>query len=1483
MPFLDERLPQQRTPLGDRLTTPEQATPSLGETAGAAFRQVSPVGSVAAAISRSSGFVADDPDYDPIEDLKGTPYERDHADRFFASRSQAETESIKAKIDAELQDRETLGAAGIPGFVVALGMGLIDPTIALPGGALYRGIKGGVSIGRTALSVGTAGFVQGVAAESILAMSQETSTREEFMIGVGASTILSGLLGGGAAALVTRSERAVLKRALQADRDVMTGVGPEVLPQHISDPANMNVAMGSVGAAASDSRIGLPAWTPVDRLFRGVDATPGVRAVLGSPTQSLMRSELQASRRVVGDLAESGLMTVDAERGVTPTRFGGPSAEREIKMTQRQTLVALDDAIEDAWVRHSFGSREAAPMGARIRDAIGEATGRTREGKLSFGRFDEEVGRAMRSGDRHEIAEVAEVARWVRQNVFEPWKERAIEAGMFPEGVDVKTAESYFMRSYNREAMKEKSKDFVGRTTDWLESEQSRKREIQTKIEALDAQRREVTSQLGKIEARIARADNRLTEMEGRTAERDLENRRVAGREEVLADRVADQEAELSELAEAVAALRAQSAAPELRERIAQLEGEVRALQREERAARLSPEDLDKIRKQEEDGYLADDFHKKFAEMVVGRRNPPKKPTLTSYFVQGGGIVDDGGEVRSLLGGDSGARPGLLNRKGLTVDEWGEKLWEEFPYIFPERPARNDVLDILSDSLAGNEPYWFVEARMLPDDLDLARAAEDLPEVRAAMERNGYATDNRRDVARFMLDMREAEPAGPGRFDDGAPIPPSVAGESAEAALGRELDRVSEIRGAVERARSREGRVETARGRDAARLSEVEMGQRAGGARTAELDRQTAAVARRRAVQEEAMAIAREQEAAVYRAMEAELEGWGGKSARDALSAVRSRDKAATGRDPDAARLRGADSAVLASARRILGSDRQMDRMELQSRAQEIYDRIISTPDGRLPYDEAPASGGGGSSGRDAPRGALASREFMIPDQVLDDLGVLDNSALRGSRGFMHSTVPDVVLTEKFGDFNLTNQVKAIQEEAHAAVSANPARSREIMEKRDRDIKALTGIRDRIRGTFAQGGDATTRTAGRVGSFLRYYNMAADLGGATVSSVPDLGNAVFRWGLTTVLNDAWRPFFKGLVGMSDGWKRAKEQYRAMGIGVEMALLTRSRSMNDISSSYRPESGVERTMATIGEASQVLNLQAQWTDATKTIASIVSGNDILRATKAVAAGRATPKQIRDLAASGIDQNLARRVFAEFERGGEIVDGVHLPNTADWQDRAARRAFEGAVGRESDIMVVTPGEEKPLWMSQPIVGLLGQHKSFIMGATERILLANLQRRDANTLQGALMMLSLGMVSAGLYSVFSGKGFPERPQDWVKEGLSRSGMLGWLDEVNSMTAMATRGGIDGYRLVGADKPLQRFSSRSALERVMGPSAGKFNTAIGLTGAPFGEEGWTARDTANLRRMAPYQNLFYLRRLLNEVEDATNETLGIQPLPNR
>ena len=165
----------------------------------------------------------------------------------------------------------------------------------------------------------------------------------------------------------------------------------------------------------------------------------------------------------------------------------------------------------------------------------------------------------------------------------------------------------------------------------------------------------------------------------------------------------------------------------------------------------------------------------------------------------------------------------------------------------------------------------------------------------------------------------------------------------------------------------------------------------------------------------------------------------------------------------------------------------------------------------------------------------------------------------------------------------------------------------------------------------------------------------------------------------------------------------------------------------------------------------------------------------------------------------------------------------------------------------------------------------------------MLANLQRRDAATLSGLITALSGGMLAAALYSAVSGKPLPERPQDWVKEGLSRSGVLGWFDEANAIAAKSTRGGLDVYRMIGADKPLTRFSSQTVLSQLLGPSAGKVEATTKVTGAPFGEEGWSARDTANARRLVPFQNLFYLRRMLNEVENAGNQLFGVEPLASR
>lgn len=40
--------------------------------------------------------------------------------------------------------------------------------------------------------------------------------------------------------------------------------------------------------------------------------------------------------------------------------------------------------------------------------------------------------------------------------------------------------------------------------------------------------------------------------------------------------------------------------------------------------------------------------------------------------------------------------------------------------------------------------------------------------------------------------------------------------------------------------------------------------------------------------------------------------------------------------------------------------------------------------------------------------------------------------------------------------------------------------------------------------------------------------------------------------------------------------------------------------------------------------------------------------------------------------------------------------------------------------------------------------------------------------------------------------------------------------------------------------------------------------------------------RASLRAENVLPFQNLFYLRRLLNQVEDAGNELFGVDPLPN-
>lgn len=1146
-------------PMADTALRPEQggppSPPPEGDVFGAAFRQTNSVVS-ALQYMRNSGKFTPQPDYNPVTDIKGwgdPRYFLEHGDKFVGSQSPAESLSIKGQIDQEEADKRLLAANGKLGFVAQTMAGILDPTMLLPGGVGIDAAKGGLTFSKAAVAMGKAGLLQTVGQEALLHATQQTRTFDESALNVASGTLLTALIGSGAVGLLAPAERAALETRLHADRAAMnehagnpsTGEAPpaasggqgEAIPP---EAANANQPAGtalaaSAGAAATDTR-------KIELVPFGLDQIPGVRTVVekASPMQRLFGADSVSARRAAADLAETSLLTKENLEGKVTT--AGPALDREARLMIHQGQVAIGDELSRVFSEYRFGDQVTAP---RVRALAEDISGRRPDGKLTFDQFKEEVSDALRNGDQHEIQQVQSAAQTIRSKVFEPWKKRAIGAGLLPEDVGVKTSDSYLSRLYNKQAIAAKRPEFVDRVTDWLAGDQQAKAEAQSRIEGLHRQLTEATSTIEKATAKLA--------------------------------------------------------------------------------------------------------------------------------------------------------------------------------------------------------------KMKDDDLFRGGLEEDLIRANAQQDR-----------ARKMI--------------------------------------------------------------------------------------------------------------------EEEIAAWEGKSVAEAKSALKARAKAEEGRAPEAKRLGAADKAVDKAVKRILSSDRSLSRDDLRSRAQEITDRIIGSPDGRLPYDLGMEHGTAQGGSGEPPRGALAAREFNIPDATIKDF--LENDVEHIVSTHLRTMVPDVLLTEKFGDTRMSEAFRKINDE-YAAMSdaAKSDKERTRLEKeRQGVIDDLSAVRDRIRGLYAISPEAPLRNAARAAAVLKNYNVLTSMGSAALSSLPDMAGSVMRHGLTSTFSDAWAPFFRFLTRQDDTWKEAGRQYRAMGIAVESVLASRHHALTDTLDTYHPQSRVERTMQWATGKFQFINMLAPWTDFAKINASMVAGSEILRAVKAAAGGSATARQLRTLGESGIEPHMAARIVKAFEDGGEIRDGVHLPNTADWTDKEARRVFEGAVARDADIAVVTPGQEKPLWMSHPLLSVLGQFKSFTAAATERILISNLQRRDAQVMQGMIFSMGLGMLSYRINSLTGGQPVSDKPQDWIKEAISRGNLLGWFEEGNALASKVTRGGVDLYRLIGADKPLSRYASRSAMDQILGPSAGKIGGILSVGSAASKPSEWNESDSKALRRLVGGQNVFYVRRLFDQVEASGNNAFGIE-----
>lgn len=406
----------------------------------------------------------------------------------------------------------------------------------------------------------------------------------------------------------------------------------------------------------------------------------------------------------------------------------------------------------------------------------------------------------------------------------------------------------------------------------------------------------------------------------------------------------------------------------------------------------------------------------------------------------------------------------------------------------------------------------------------------------------------------------------------------------------------------------------------------------------------------------------------------------------------------------------------------------------------------------------------------------------------------------------------------------------------------------------------------------------------RMGRLFLNMNTASMMGSAAITSIPDASRAVMAHGMMRTFGKSWMPFISGLVDESQKEinQQMVKQLRLFGIGNDVYTGTRARGTFDIAGAdFGNQTAVERFFDFAAAKTPQVALFGPWTDYMKQMTAAATMSRFFSAIDDLNTGNIRPEDLEYLTQASISPAMARRIQAQMDKTGTRYKDTIIPNVEKWDDYAAMRAFHAAMSREDARLVISPGLEKPLWMDATMLGrVVGQFRSFTFAANTKILVSGLQQRNmaaAYALQGTAFSLALGAVSYYIWAMTSGERARKEMQEagwetWLDQAIYRSGILGAFSEVQSIGSEipATRPFV-----TFGDDELAGRRANSVLGAIAGPTFGKSEDIASLL---VGIDDPTEATVAQARKLLPWQNVFYLREALTQVEEGTANLLNLQ-----
>jgi len=388
---------------------------------------------------------------------------------------------------------------------------------------------------------------------------------------------------------------------------------------------------------------------------------------------------------------------------------------------------------------------------------------------------------------------------------------------------------------------------------------------------------------------------------------------------------------------------------------------------------------------------------------------------------------------------------------------------------------------------------------------------------------------------------------------------------------------------------------------------------------------------------------------------------------------------------------------------------------------------------------------------------------------------------------------------------------------------------------------------------------------------MRNYQYLTKMGSAVVSQLGDTATVVLNYGFKSFLKN-----FPNLLAtlpskkfQLEGLKLNEEEMKLAGFCMQLTL---NNMMGGVSNTFTRNGDAffsnNPLKNVIDEGVKFMNkvnFMSKADDSIKNWTGLIIQEQAIRAIKNFENLKNGSRDLINLNKNGIGKNNYKIIKEQLDKHSYTKKGfgtnIYIPNTQSWDNKEAVNLYRTFLNNSVNSVTLNPKiQDMPIWGNKEFGKLILQFKGFTLSSINKILIPALQKKDTDVL--AFLITSFAMANIIMYAknTLKGKKNPEKTNQIVKETLKQTSFAPLFFDINQVTSSL---GIDLYDT--EDEREKRADPKNFLISLGGPSVSSladFGTAVSSTAK---DGSLTPYEQQAIKKLIPYQNLFYVDRLFN------------------